>query len=228
VLTQEEQKKMVGEKALEFVRDGMAIGLGTGSTARYFIEGLGRMVQEGFCCTTIATSVASENLAESYGIPKTTFTETPQLDLVVDGADEIDTEFTLIKGGGGALLREKIVASISKHMVVIADSSKYVPVLGSFPLPIEIVQYGWEASFAAIQQLSCIPILRQREGKPYLTDNGNFIVDAKFSAIHDPQTLESALRHIPGVVECGLFIGFADTVILGSPDGPKVLSSNRK
>lgn len=197
----------------------MVVGLGTGSTAYWAIQRIGQRVQEGLRIRAIATSSASEHQAKELGIPLISFADVQEIDLTIDGADEVDPNFQLIKGGGGALLREKIVASSSRKFIVIVDDSKLVERLGRFPLPIEIVRFGYEATIHKLRELGCEPVLREVEGQAYITDNGNYIVDAYFGSIADPKELESKLNMIPGVVENGLFVDMADRVIAGKRDG---------
>jgi ribose 5-phosphate isomerase A len=223
------QKRAAAARALEFVRPGMMIGLGTGSTARYFVELLGERVRDGLQISGVPTSEATRADAQRCGVPLTSLDETPALDLTVDGADEIGPDLTLIKGGGGALLREKIVAAASRRMVVIADESKWVPALGRFPLPIEVLPFGCEATQRAIEgalaPLKGVKLaLRRREGgHAFVTDGGHWIVDAALGRIDDPPGLAAKLAAIPGVMEHGLFIGLAQTAILAGPDGVRVV-----
>ncbi|GFR37623.1 ribose-5-phosphate isomerase A [Insulibacter thermoxylanivorax] len=212
-------KRIAAERAADYIQDGMVVGLGTGSTAYWAIQRIGQRVQEGLRIRAIATSNASEKQAKELGIPLISFADVQEIDLTIDGADEVDPNFQLIKGGGGALLREKIVASSSSKFIVIVDDSKLVGRLGRFPLPIEIVRFGYEATIHKLRELGCEPVLREVEGKAYITDNGNYIVDAYFGAIADPKELESKLNMIPGVVENGLFVDMADRVIAGKRDG---------
>jgi ribose 5-phosphate isomerase A len=207
------EKKQVGEKAVEYVKDGMVVGLGTGSTAYYFISKLGELVQQGLSIRGVPTSMQTEQLAKELGIPLVSFNEIEKIDVAVDGADEVDSELNLIKGGGGALLREKIIAASAKTFIIIADSQKNVDTLGAFPLPIEVVPYGFEMTIKHIQNLGGRTKLRQYQGNSFLTDNGNFILDTSFQEIKQPKELEKDLNLIPGVVENGLFVGMADAVI---------------
>jgi ribose 5-phosphate isomerase A len=204
----------------------MRLGLGTGSTAAHFVAAVGERVRAGLKVVGVPTSETTRAQAEREGIPLTTLDETPELDLTVDGADELDDELRLIKGGGGALLREKIVASASKRMVVIADGSKRVAKLGRFPLPIEVVPFGLKATEAAISKLldslDMSGELRLRtaaDGKPFVTDGGHFILDAHLGRIEKPNVLASTLNNIPGVVEHGLFLGLATGAILATGEG---------
>jgi ribose 5-phosphate isomerase A len=218
-------KKAAAIEALKFVKPGMNIGLGTGSTANHFIEALGAKVREGLDVRGVATSKATNAMAEKHGIPLTVLDANPFLDLTVDGADEFDSEFRLIKGGGGALLREKIVASSSRIMVVIADESKKVAKLGKFPLPVEIMRFGTKATAwkmergFAILKLEAKMVLRMQDGAPFVTENGNFIVDCAIGEIPDAQRLDALLTSIPGVVETGLFIGICGIILMGTPKG---------
>ena len=212
-------KKVAGEKAAELIRPGMVVGLGTGSTAYWAIQRIGAMVKEGLKIRAIATSEASAQLARELGITLTTFAETQHIDIDIDGADEISERLDVIKGGGGALLREKIVAYHSKQLVIIADEHKYVPVLGKFPLAVEVIPFGWEATSFKLQNLDCKPVLRKKENSIFITDNGNYIIDCSFGTIKDPQEINNAIDGIPGVVETGLFVQMVHTVVLGYEDG---------
>ncbi|KAA9004090.1 ribose-5-phosphate isomerase RpiA [Paenibacillus spiritus] len=212
-------KQMAAEQAVQYVQDGMKVGLGTGSTAYWAIAKLGERVAEGLRITAVATSVASEEQARGLGIPLLGFGEIGRLDLTIDGADELNDRLELIKGGGGALLREKIVAMNSDRMIVVADESKAVPKLGRFPLPVEIVPFAWEWTLDAIRALGCTPELRKSGDQLYRTDNGNYIADCRFGEIASAQQLADALQRIPGVVEHGLFIGIASLAIIGHSDG---------
>ena len=218
-------KRRAAEAALAHVEDGMRLGLGTGSTAALFVEALGRRVADGLRVVGVPTSEATRVHAARAGIPLTTLDETPELDLVVDGADEIGPGLALIKGGGGALLREKIVANASARMLVIADSGKRVAVLGAFPLPMEVVAFGLAATMLAVRRaaaalgLEPAVTLRGSGNTPFVTDGGNRILDASFGRIPNPEALANRLSGIPGLVEHGLFLGLADLAIIASPDG---------
>ncbi|WP_143069285.1 ribose-5-phosphate isomerase RpiA [Paenibacillus sp. OV219] len=214
-----EAKRAAAEKAAEYVRDGMIVGLGTGSTAYWVIQKLGEMTKNGLSMKAVATSTPSELLAEELGITLVRLSEIDEIDLTIDGADEIDGEWNLIKGGGGALLREKIIASASKELIIIADESKVVQQLGRFPLPIEIVQFGHELTLRKLASYGCIPRLRMQGEEPFVTDNGNYIVDCEFGKIDQPRELHTELNMIPGVVENGMFINLASKVIIGALDG---------
>ena len=215
--------------ALSLVTEGMRLGIGTGSTADEFIRLLAQEVKGGLNIIGVPTSEKTKALCDELGVPLTTLDELPELDLVIDGADEVDAEFQLIKGGGGALLREKIVAHASTAMAVIADESKLVETLGAFPLPIEVNKFGLKATHQAISTvasdlgLSGEIILRGGELSPFETDGGHFILDASFGHISDASALANQLLDIPGVVEHGLFLGYAKVVFLASPDGVKQL-----
>lgn len=219
-------KKSAGLRALNHVRPGMRLGLGTGSTAAHFIAALGERVAQGLDVVCVPTSEASKRQAEALGIRLTTLEETPDLDLTIDGADEIGPALMLIKGAGGALLREKIVASASSRMIVIADQSKRVATLGAFPLPIEVVPFGLGATRRAIQSaarglgLSGDVTLRYHpDGDTFITDGGHYILDAAFGSIPEPGALARALSVIPGVVEHGIFLGLAKVAIIAGPNG---------
>ncbi len=217
-------------EALTHVRDGMRLGIGTGSTAEEFVRLLAERVAGGLTVIGVPTSERTGALCAELGVPLTTLEETPHLDLTIDGADELDGDLTLIKGGGGALLREKIVAAASDAMVVIADASKAVDTLGRFPLPIEVNRFGLAATMRAIGKaaeacgLEGPLALRQKDGAPFVTDGGHYIVDASFGRIPDPKTLSDALFAIPGVVEHGLFIGLARAAIIAGADGIRTMN----
>jgi ribose 5-phosphate isomerase A len=221
------QKQAAAIVALELVEPGKRLGLGTGSTAARFVAGLGKRVQEGLEIVAVPTSEATRAQAESLGIRLTTLDDTPELDLTVDGADEIAPDLSLIKGGGGALLREKIVAAASARMVVIADGSKLVSTLGHFPLPIEVVPFGLEATRRAIEAETGSPgvcTLRQgKDGHAFVTDSGHLILDAHLRRIDDPAALARRLDRIPGVVGHGLFIELADLAIVAGPQGVRTI-----
>jgi len=220
------QKRAAAARAVEFVRPGMRLGLGTGSTAKYFVGLIGERVRAGLDVVAVPTSEATRADAERFGIKLTTLDETPELDLTVDGADEIAPDLSLIKGGGGALLREKIVAAASARMVVIADRSKWVDKLGRFPLPVEVLPFGLGATMRAVEKALASAgeggALRLRQGKDghaFVTDGGHWIVDAALGQIDDPKAVAQALSSIPGVMEHGLFIGLAQTAIVAGADG---------
>jgi ribose 5-phosphate isomerase A len=207
------EKQIVGEKAVEFVKDGMVVGLGTGSTVFYTICKLGERVKQGLSIRGCPTSVQTEKLAKEWGIPLAKFAEIEQIDVAIDGADEVDSQLNLIKGGGGALLREKIIARAAQTFIVVADPSKMFSELGQMRLPVEAVPFGFELTEKHIERLGCEPHLRQSHGVPYMTDNGNYIFDCAFSGIPHAEELERNLNMIPGVVGNGLFVKMANMVI---------------
>jgi ribose 5-phosphate isomerase A len=224
------QKRAAAARAVEFVRSGMRLGLGTGSTAKHFVELLGERVRGGLDVVGVPTSETTRADAERCGIRLTTLDDTPELDLTVDGADEIAPDLNLIKGGGGALLREKIVAAASARMIVIADQSKWVPVLGAFPLPIEVAPFGFaatkraiEAAIASVQTVGPLVLRQGNGGLAFVTDGGHWIIDAALGRIADPAALAQKLATVPGVMEHGLFIGLARMGIIAGPDGVKVV-----
>ncbi len=225
-----ELKIAAAAEALTHVRDGMRLGIGTGTTAEEFVRLLAEKVKGGFRIVGVPTSERTAALCRELGISLTTLDETPHLDLTIDGADEVSSDLTLIKGGGGALLREKIVAAASDAMIVIADGSKVVETLGRFPLPIEVNRFGLGATMRAIAAAAdkcglAGPLdLRLKDGSPFVTDGGHYIVDASFGRIPAPNTLSEALFAIPGVVEHGLFIGLARAAIIAGTDGIRTMN----
>ncbi len=221
-------KSAAAHRAIEFVENGMRVGLGTGSTATAFVELLGERVASGLKVTGVPTSERTGALARRRGIPLATIDEMPELDLTIDGADEYDPALRLIKGGGGALLREKIVATASRRMIVIADANKAVPELGRFPLPVEVNRFGLSVTRLAVireaERCGCQGEVRLRgDDQPFVTDGGHLILDCRFGRIPDPETLAARLSAIPGVVEHGLFIGIANAVISAGPEGVTIL-----
>ena len=222
----EDLKRAAAERAVALVKDGMRLGLGSGSTAAHFVALLGQRVRAGLSVVGVPSSEATRAQAEREGVPLTSLDETPELDLTVDGADELDESLRLIKGGGGALLREKIVAAASRRMIVIADGSKRVATLGRFPLPIEVVPFGLGATRRAVERVlrqhGIAGEVRRRDtaaGDPLLTDGGHYILDARCGRIDRPEALAAALNAVPGVVEHGLFIGLATGALLATPQG---------
>jgi ribose 5-phosphate isomerase A len=226
----EAQKRAAAVRAVEFVRPGMRLGLGTGSTAKLFVDLLAERVRGGLDVVAVPTSEATRAQAERLGIKLTTLDETPELDLTIDGADEIAPDLTLIKGGGGALLREKIVAAASAKMLVIADQSKWVTMLGRFPLPIEIAPFGAAATRRAVEAATAAAgcpgaatLRMAANGHAFVTDGGHWLLDAQLQRIPDPKTLAARLSAVPGVMEHGLFIGLARTAIVAGPDGVRLI-----
>src|SRR5882672_6186559 len=213
----DQEKEAAARASLRFVKDGQIVGLGTGSTAAYFIQLLGEQVKKGLRIRGIPSSDRSREQAANLGIPLTTLDECQQIDVTVDGADEVDPQLRLIKGGGGALLREKIVASATKQLVIVADATKRVPVLGKFPLPVEVIKFAQALITKKIEALGAqVELRRGAEGKPYLTDENNYILDCRFGQIPDADGLARRLSDMPGVVEHGLFIGMASVVLVAA------------
>jgi ribose 5-phosphate isomerase A len=230
MMSMDDLKRQAAARAVEQVQDGMKLGLGTGSTAKHFVELLGERVKAGLKVVGVPTSEATRADAERCGVPLTTLEEVDHLDLTVDGADEVDPNLDLIKGGGGALLREKIVAAASDRMIVIADETKWVETLGRFPLPIEVIPFGLgatrraiEAAFAGNGVSGPMDIRKTRDGHVFVTDGGHWIVDARLGRIPDSPRLAASLNSIPGVVEHGLFIGLARTAVLAGPQGIRIV-----
>jgi ribose 5-phosphate isomerase A len=229
----EAQKRAAAGRALDFIRPGMRLGLGTGSTAKHFVELLAERVRAGLDIIAVPTSETTRSDAERLGIPLTSLDETPVLDLTIDGADEVASDLSLIKGGGGALLREKIVAAASAAMIVIADESKWVSALGRFPLPVEVVPFGLAATRRAVEAAAVAsgcagPALlrRAKDGHAFVTDGGHWILDAALERIADPRSLADRLDAIAGVVEHGLFIGLAHTAVVAGAGGLRVVERN--
>ena len=229
---QDEWKKAAAEAAVDLVEDGMVVGLGTGSTATHFINALGRrLAEDGLRITGIPTSQHTEAQARSLNIPLTSFAEHTQLDLTIDGADEVEFgTLSLIKGHGGALLREKIVASASRRMVVVADETKLVEQLGTLmSVPVEVVRFGWQATGRRLTQIGGNPSLRLgADKKPFVTDGGNYIMDCAFGPIVNPKEIAHHLDHVVGAVEHGLFLGFTREVIVGGREGVRKLKKAEK
>lgn len=228
-MNSEDAKRLAAEKALELVQPGMRLGLGTGTTASHFINLLGAKVAEGLDVLCVPTSERTRTQAALLSIPLTTIDELPGIDLTVDGADEFDPQLRLIKGGGGAHLREKIVAAASDRMIVITDQSKFVQTLGKFPLPVEVNLFGFETTrrMMAKEAELCgcrgeINLRKNPSGHAYVSDNGHYIVDCFFGSIPDPDLLAVRLNSIPGVVEHGLFLGIAKAVICAGPSGIEI------
>ncbi len=223
-------KRAAAARAVDFVQSGMKVGLGTGTTAHFFTQLLGERVRGGLQVVGVPSSERTRQEAEKYGVPLTTFDQAPLLDMTVDGADEVAPDLSLIKGGGGALLHEKIVATASKRMIVIADESKWVAALGRHPLPIEIIPFGFAPTLRLIEAAATdcgspgpIALRKGADGHAFVTDSGHWIVDAALQRITDPRSLACRLAEIPGVVEHGLFLGIAHTAILAGPQGVRIV-----
>ncbi len=219
-------KRIAGEAAAARVRDGQRLGLGTGSTAKCFLEALAERLRRGELrdVAGVPTSEATEALARQLGIPLVSLEDCPSLDLAVDGADEVDERLDLIKGLGGALLREKIVAAASREFVVVVEEGKLVRRLGErSPVPVEVLAFGWRATLERLRALGVEPRRRTVNGEPFRTDQGNFVLDCPFGALHDPASVARALEAVPGVLGHGLFLGMAHEVIVGTARGPRIL-----
>ena len=226
----DELKRAAAHRAAEMVENGMVVGLGSGSTARHGTLRLAERLREGSLANIVAipTSDETAHLAQEHGIALTTLEEHPQIDLTIDGADEVDPELNVIKGLGGFLLREKIVAAATRREVIVVDASKLVSRLGlCAPVPVEVVRFGWQRTLAALTDTGASPIRREIGGKPYVTDEGNYILDCRYAEIKCPAALAVSLNAIPGVVENGLFVGLVDVVVVASPTGLRVLESQR-
>lgn len=225
-MANDQAKEAAARASLRYVKDGQVVGLGTGSTAAYFIRLLAEEVKRGLRIRGIPTSLRSQELALSLGIPLTTLDECQEIDVTVDGADEVDPQLRLIKGGGGAMLREKIVASATRQLVIVADASKQVPVLGKFPLPVEVIRFAQALVAKRIAALGANVTIRQAaDGKPYVTDENNHILDCRFGQISDADGLARKLSDMPGIVEHGLFIGMASVAIFAR--GSEIVESRR-
>jgi len=212
-------KKRAAEHALNFVHDGQVVGLGTGSTAKYAIEGLAQMIQDGINVRGVPTSTATALLAKSLGIPLIELNDASRIDLTIDGADEVDPHFDMIKGGGGALTREKLVAIASNRRVMLVDETKLVSALGETrALPVEVLPFCWVMAAQRLRELGCEPQPRLVSGQHFLTDNGNYILDCEFPPIQRPAEMEASIKLLPGVVESGLFVNLADTIVIGFDD----------
>jgi len=227
-LSQDEKKKAAAEHAVSLIENKMKVGLGTGSTAKFAVAALGKRVRdEGLKVHGVPTSEATRKQAQDEGIPLLSFDDVEKLDLCFDGADEADPDLNLTKGGGGALLREKVVAYASEKFFCIVDDAKLVDKLHAFPLPIEVIPFGLKVVERKLVQLGLEPTLRQRDGKTFVTDNGLYILDCKMKPLDDPPRLAQALSSIPGVAEHGLFCGMVHTLIAGTDDGVKVIAGKR-
>ena len=220
------EKQLSAEAACNYVKDGMIVGLGTGTTAEFAVRKIGKLVRNGLSIRGIPTSNRTKELAEAEGIPLIDFSESMFIDLTIDGADEIDGNLNMIKGGGAALLQEKIVASVSKAKIIVVNRTKLVDQLGAFPLPVEVIPFGWQVVFNQLESLHGNPDLRLNKGQPQVTDQGNYIIDCHFRKIENPKLLEHQLNMIPGVVENGLFINLCTKMILA--DGEQLIVKDRK
>ncbi len=220
------EKLNAGEKAVEFIEDGMLLGLGTGSTVFYTIKKVGELIKEGMKLKAVSTSTATSQLASSLGIEILPFEDITLTDLTIDGADEFDPSLTGIKGGGGALLYEKLVAEASRKVIWVVDSGKRVQKLGKFPLPVEVVKYGSSHLLKTFKERKYKPELRMKDGSPYITDAGNYIIDLHLGEIDDPEAMNREIKLLTGVVETGLFINIADMVIVGMKDSTEIVQRN--
>lgn len=216
------ERRISAEYSCNYVKNKMIIGLGTGRTVKYVIEKLGKMVESGIKIKAISSSLKTEILAKKNKIPLTNLNEVSKIDLTIDGADEFDENLNLIKGGGGALFKEKILAYNSKKLIIVVDSDKKVKHLGKFPLPIEVLPFSWKTTANNLKKLNCKPKLRFKGKTPFKTENGNYILDCKFNRIENPKNLEKKINEIVGVVENGLFIDLADMVIMGKGKEVKI------
>jgi len=221
-------KRIAAEAAVAHVRDGMVVGLGTGSTARYVVLALGERVKAGLKIKGVPTSRGTAELARKSGIPLVETEDSWAIDVDIDGADQVDPQLNLIKGGGGALLKEKIVATAARQVIIVVDHTKLVPALGnSFPLPVEVVPFGWGSTARQIDELGMKPVLRERNGEIFRTEAGHYILDLHIGRIENPAELETRLNLIPGVVETGLFVGRTDILMVGTPQGVEVRQAKR-
>jgi ribose 5-phosphate isomerase A len=222
-------KRQAAEAAVQHVKDGQIVGLGTGSTARYVILALGERVKAGLTITGVPTSRETAELARQSGIRLVETEDSWAIDVDIDGADQVDPQLNLIKGGGGALLKEKIVAAAARQVIIVVDHTKLVPVLGhSFPLPVEVIPFGWGNTARQIEELGMKPVLRERNGQIFRTEAGHYILDLHVGCIENPADLETRLNLIPGVVETGLFVGRTDILIVGTPHGARVQRAARR
>ncbi|MFD1065956.1 ribose 5-phosphate isomerase A [Oceanobacillus locisalsi] len=217
-------KQLAAEKAAEQVKDGMVLGIGSGSTVNYMLQKLAERIEtEGIQIKGIPSSKKTEKLANELGISLTTFAEHHHIDLAIDGADEIDEHFQLAKGGGGSLVREKMVDSHADYFIVIAGADKLVKRLGAFPLPVEVIPFGWEVTEKKLQELGCQTTLRYQEEKPFVSDNGNYIIDCQFKSIEEPENVHKEIKALLGVVETGIFINMVNEVIISENGKIKVV-----
>lgn len=220
------KKKLAGQKATEYIKDGMILGLGTGSTAYYMIKRVGELVQSGMKLKAVATSKSTEILAMELHIPLVQIDEIDKIDLCIDGVDEIDKHFNAIKGGGGALFREKIVANLANEVIWIMDDSKLVDSIGTFPLPIEVLPYGYTQVIRKLKEYSFNPIIRMKDGNVFVTDNGNYIIDLPIGNLIDINAVSNKISGITGVLETGLFINMCNRIIVGTENGTKVIENS--
>lgn len=224
-----QEKRWAAARSLEYVRDGMCLGLGSGTTAAIMVELLAERIRQGLKVRGVPSSEGTHSLAHRLGIPLLSFDEVTELDLTIDGADQATEQLELIKGGGGALLREKVVASLSKRVIIIIDSSKRTDKLGAFPLPVEVVRFAWRPISERIRRLGARPELRMTScGQPFVTDEGNYILDCDFGVIEDPPALAQELNASPGVMEHGLFVNLADILVVGRKGGVDVVEAPRR
>lgn len=222
------QKKIAGEKAAEFVKDGMILGLGTGSTAKYLVDCVGEMVKNGLKIQAVPTSKATEQQALALGIPLLDISEADHIDLDIDGVDEIDRDFNATKGGGGALFREKVIADLANEVIWIMDESKLVEHLGAFPLPVELLPYGHTIVFRKLEAYGYHPVMRRKDGQLFVTDNGNYIADLHLGTDMDIQGVKTTLDHIVGVLETGQFLKMCRRIIVGTDHGAHVIEAGRR
>lgn len=222
---QEDKKKNAGIKAAEYIKDGMIVGLGTGSTAKYLVERVGELVKGGLKIQAVATSKATEEQARELGISLLDVNDVEYLDIAIDGVDEIDKDFNATKGGGGALFREKIVASLAKEVIWIMDDSKLVDSIGDFPLPVEILPYGYKVTLKRLKDLGLNPVMRLKNNELYVTDNGNYIADLHMSAPVDVKDIKEKLDNTVGVLETGQFLNVCNRIIVGTDDGVKIFEN---
>lgn len=223
-----DEKKIAGIKATEYIENNMVLGLGTGSTVYYMIEKLGELVDQGLKIKAVATSQTTANLANEFKIPLVSIDEVEKIDLVIDGVDEIDGEFNAIKGGGGALFREKMVANIAEQVIWIIDSSKLVDSIGTFPLPVEILPYGYRHILKKLKLLSLNPVMRIKDDIPFVTDNHNYILDLHIGKAFDIKYVAEILKSVTGVLEIGMFLNTCDRIIVGTSNGIKVVENTNK
>ncbi len=219
------QKKIAGEKAAEYVKDGMVVGLGTGSTAKFMVDKVGEMVKNGLKIQAVPTSKATEQQAKELGIPLLSIDEVDHIDLDIDGVDEIDSEFNATKGGGGALFREKVVADLAKEVIWIMDESKLVDSIGAFPLPLEVLPYGYRIVFKKMEDYGYNPKMRMKDDELFVTDNGNYIIDLCIGAPADIEEIRQKVNSVVGVLETGQFLKMCKRIIVGTDEGVKVIEA---